>query len=154
MYSKTGGSGPLFCETGDETRSQDENCAEIKTEQTCVSTLIGPPGSFTPQFWICLPCAFTAAHFSLIKSKACENMICKIVWTDDTQFDEMVHNFAHFMATLKFKLWMKQGLESQTKAQRHFAHTLGYTQIVYEQELEGQTRAKRHFAHFRTTNCR
>jgi hypothetical protein len=29
MYSKTGGSGPLFCETGDEMRSQDENCTEI-----------------------------------------------------------------------------------------------------------------------------
>jgi hypothetical protein len=38
MYSKTGGSGPLFCETGDEMRSRDENCTDIKTDQTCVFT--------------------------------------------------------------------------------------------------------------------
>jgi hypothetical protein len=38
MYSKTGSSGPLFCETGDEMRSRDENSTGIKTDQTCVFT--------------------------------------------------------------------------------------------------------------------
>jgi hypothetical protein len=38
MYSKTGGSGALFFETGDEMRSQDENSTEKKPDQTCVFT--------------------------------------------------------------------------------------------------------------------
>jgi hypothetical protein len=38
MYSKTGGSGALFFETGDEMRSQDENCTGKKPDQTCVFT--------------------------------------------------------------------------------------------------------------------
>ncbi len=63
-----------------------------------------------PKFWIWVTTAYTATTLLFfLKSKSYQNEILQILWTDDTQFHQLVPSFAHFTATLK--LGMKQGLQ-------------------------------------------
>jgi hypothetical protein len=104
MYPRLGLFGPSFVETWDEMRNENENNTQgkITGDQTSISHL----GSSTPSFWFFLTCAFTSAaagSYSPVNQAFCQNKILQILGTD-TQFHEMIPNFAHFMATLKFKL--------------------------------------------------
>ncbi len=56
-YPKLRVLGPSFALSGDELRSRDENCMQVRTNrgQTCFLTKIGRQGSSTPRFGLALP---------------------------------------------------------------------------------------------------
>jgi hypothetical protein len=85
-----------------------------KGDQTNFFTLIGPYRSLIPSFGFGSPARSLLLIF-IIKSSL-ENKILQIFWTD-THFHKMVPNSPKFI--VRHKLGMKQGLEGQTRAQRH-----------------------------------
>jgi len=102
----------------DRIKSRDENSIQETKKRIklvfspkLVCTVVSSPDLDLPS--TCIHCCWLILF---IKSKSCQKNFLQILWTD-TQFHLKVLDFAHFN-WFSLKLGMKQGLESQSWAQK------------------------------------